>query len=238
MSKLIANLVRKELKKLAFFVQYSGMLEELTVRLKNKLEDLPVEWTDSPRFEGSWIPKWDVDQKETWSEAFLKGELLDHPVELIIKRDDDRYEYSFIYKGKKYKTNNLTKLQNSVRSIADGKKPLQEKLSDTYKMLSNKKEEISTYIKTYYLKDLSSKNWQMKLTKDVSHIYLKFFILGTEEQDSINEKLVEHDYHRVYSTISYLKILIKRLGLDPKALSFKPSLIKSGTQSGFKITIK
>ena len=31
---------------------------------------------------------------------------------------------------------------------------------------------------------------------------------------------------------------IKRLGLDPKALSFKPSLIKSGTQSGFKITIK
>ena len=95
----IANFIRSELKKIAFFIQYSGLFEQFDPRMRTIFENLPVEW-EQPEVEGKHVPRYETKRvKElSWKDAKVPGKLNGDPIEVIInKTSGGRYHYKIIF---------------------------------------------------------------------------------------------------------------------------------------------
>lgn len=167
------NFVKKELEKVAFFVQHSGLFDQFPIRTRKVLEELPIEW-NTAETSGEVQLKW--QEEPTWASADLSGTLDGNPLSLKIKKDSARNIYTLIYDKKEYQTDSLSKLKSIIESITSGTSPKPKILQAIYDLIQSKKHEIYQYVKIKYLSNITPKHWNLKIQKDVSRIYLRFYI--------------------------------------------------------------
>ena len=66
---ITAEKIRKELKKISFFVQYSGIFDQLTPQIRNTLEGVSgVEW-ESAQIDSEFQPKWEEGGETQWKKG-------------------------------------------------------------------------------------------------------------------------------------------------------------------------
>jgi len=235
-----SNIIKDELIRIAFFLQHSSLLDRFSTRTRKALLKLPVEWirVDPPEYDEDWKEADAIGRLKIVSEEKEAGEV--KPDKNIIKikviRDEDRNEYQIFYQGKLYKTNNLSKLQNTVVSLATGEKPKPQIMQEYYDNLSSYKTDILKYAEMHFLAPIV-KDWYLDIKRDVGHIYVRFYVL-TEDVERIEDRLKDHSFYRIESIVHYLRTIAKKYGLDIKALEFKYKFIKVEGQAGFIISIK
>jgi len=245
---ITANYLKKELNKIAFFIQNAGLFDEFGVKIRRTLEELPVEWA-SAQTDGQIIYK----EKPTWKIADLEGKLNDKPFKLQIKREfgkDEnsnlneikRIKYSIAYGGKRYIVSSLPKLKDAIDKLSAGKIPKPKIMQMAYDLIQHKKAEVYTHIKRNFLLQISRDTWYYKISKDSSRIYIRFYIKTDDpkQKQEIEDKLTEHDNYRLDSIGSYLEVLISGEGISgiTKENEMTHSLIKLSDQAGFVITLK
>ena len=248
MSIITSSYIKKELSKLAFFIQNAGLFDGLGVKIRGTLEDLPVEW-DSAQTDGQVIYKGNPD----WKIADLAGKLNDKPLKLQIKREfgkDEnsdlneikRIKYKLTYDGKGYTVSSLPKLRDAVEKLSAGQVPKPKLMQMAYDLIQSRKAEIYTHIKRNFLQQVSREVWYYKVSKDASRIYLRFYVKTDipEKKQEIEDKLTEHENYRLDSMGSYLETLISGAGISgiTKENNMTHSIIKLSDQAGFTITIK
>jgi len=82
MFEITAKEVKKELRKIAFWVKNSGFFDEFPARTRNTLEGITgVEWTDV-QTDGQT----ELRSGETWKIAEIEGKFNDEPIKLILER--------------------------------------------------------------------------------------------------------------------------------------------------------
>jgi len=110
MPVITSSYIKKELNKIAFLIHYAGMFDEFGAKIRNTLEELPVEW-ESVQTDGKVVlsatPQEEIQDENqalppseeakpgdethqyqtTWKEADLVGKLNDKPLKLKIKRE-------------------------------------------------------------------------------------------------------------------------------------------------------
>ena len=256
--------LKKELRKIAFFIQNAGLFDEFGVKIRRTLEDLPVEW-DSVQTDGEieLSPSGkseegfgeDTESKtyKTWKVADLAGKLNDKPLKLSIQREVGkdhetktneikRIKYTLTYDGKRYLVSSLSKLKDAVEKLSAGKVPKPKIMQMAYDLIQHRKAEIYTHIKRNFLQLVSRDIWYYKVSKDASRIYIRFYVKtdDPEKKQEIDDKLTEHDNYRLDSIGSYLETLIGGEGISglTKENNMTHSLIKLSDQAGFVITIK
>lgn len=232
--------VIQELEKIAFFLQHSGLFDKFAPRTRRVLEGLPIEWV-SVETGGETTLDW--QEGPTWETAHLEGKLKDLPLKMDIKRDSSRYTYRILYENKEYQTSNLSNLKSIISNIAEGKVPKPKVLQSAFDLIQSNKSEIYDYVMKYFLVDVTDLTWEIKVQKDVSRIYVRFFVDLRQQMDDnvksdILEKLKWHEFYRVDSVGSYLKALLKKEGIDSDELTFTRKFIDLAHQAGFIITIK
>jgi len=230
--------IKSELKKTAFFVQYSGLFDKFPTRMRNTLDSLPVEW-EKVDVGGEFKPSWTKNETE-WKEADLLGKLNKEEFKLKIIRDEDRYEYRIYFQKKLYKINNLDKLKSTINSIFKGEKPKPQLMQEFYDALFANKSEIHKYAEMHFLAQLTP-FWSIDIKRDLGHIYIRFFVVDEEvlkNRRVIEGKLFEHNAFRIESIIHYLKTIAKKITLDIDKLEFKHRPIDMPHQLGFLISIK
>ena len=229
--------ITRELKKLAFFLQHSGLFDKFPPRTRNVLEELPIEW-ESAETGGETILEWQKDP--TWETADLKGKLKDKPIEMKIKRTSDRYVYTIIYDGHKSAVSSLEQLKSIINSYVDGAVPKPKILQTAYNLLQQKKEDIYVGI-TKYLEGITDLHWEFEVRKDIGRVYARFYVdLGEDDEDKevIMRKLKEHNYYRIDCVGSYLKMFLKKEGIElAEEKHVKRKFINLGHQAGFIITL-
>lgn len=235
--KITASFIKKELDKLAFFVQYSGFFDQFPVRSKEVFENLPIEWT---KVDTGGETQLEWQEEPAWSTALLEGKLNDTVIKIHIKRDSSRNIYTLIYEGKQYKTSNLNELQKIIEDISEGSTPKPKLMQSAFNIIQKNKSQYFQYVKDNFLKEITFADWEFKLSKDVKRIYLRFFVKGieTEEKMNIQEKLKEHNYYRIDAIGTYLKKMIKEAGTNIDEIKFLHKFISLPNQAGFIITIK
>lgn len=247
MPLITSNFLRRELSNISFFIKCAELFEDLGVKIRKVLEDLPIEW-DSSQTDGT------VEYKgsETWKVADVSGKLNDKPVKVHITRefgkskegDNEikRINYKLTYDGKTYTVSSLSKLRDSVEKLSSGKIPMPKIMQMVYDLIQHKKAEIYTHIKRTFLVQVSRETWYYKVSKDASRIYIRFYV-KTDDPDvkkEIEDKLTEHDNYRLDSIGSYLDTLFKGESITgiSKENNMTHSIIKLSDQAGFVITIK
>jgi hypothetical protein len=248
MSIITSSYLKKELSKLAFFIQNAGMFDDLGAKIRGTLEQLPIEW-DSAETDGEVLYK----GKPAWKVADLEGKLNDKPLKLQITREfgkDEktqfteikRIRYQLTYAGRGYTVSSLPKLTDAVEKLSAGKIPKPKIMQMAYDLIQHRKAEIYTHIKRTFLLQASRDVWYYKVSKDASRIYLRFYVKTDEPSNKkeIEEKLTEHDNYRLDSIGSYIETLISGEGVSgiTKENNMTHSLIKLSDQAGFVITIK
>jgi hypothetical protein len=249
MTEITAKTIEKELKKIAFFVQYSGLFDDFPPRTRNVLEDLPVEW-DSVQTDGS-IDKEKLaetdelreDTNTTWKEADLVGTLGEKPFKMKIKRGNKRTTYEVIYDGKKYPTSSLDKLESLVERLQQGKPTRQEMMLKAYKTIQKNNSNILRYSQQYYLNQASNKKWNLKLDRNSSQgtILLRFFVRPDNEAEHQNVKnqLQFDNNMRINAVGSYIKNkILPSSGIDTTELVMTQKILNMPDKTGFLITIK
>ncbi len=229
---MITELVRNELKRIAFFIQYSGFFDNLPARTRNAIESLPVKWSKAPDF----IPKdWEAKGID-WETATVAGKLDEKDFSLKIIKKPDRTEYQIFFEGNQYKVNNLEKLKSSVEDIRHGKKPKPQVMQEYFDTLFKYKSDIHDYAQKHFLAQIKPA-WDLDIKKDVGHIYVRYYV-AADDPKPIEERLSDHNFFRLESIIHYLKTFAKKYGLDVGMLEFKHKFIKVSGQAGFIISIK
>jgi len=248
MSIITSSYLKKELNKLAFFIQNAGLFDEFGAKIRRTLEELPIEW-DSSQTDGQVLYK----GKPTWKIADLEGKLNDRPIKLQIKREfgkDEnselneikRIKYKLTHDGKGYTVSSLPKLRDAVEKLSAGKVPKPKIMQMAYDLIQHRKAEIYTHIKRNFLQQVSRDVWFYKVSKDASRIYLRFYVKtdDPEKKQEIEDKLTEHENYRLDSIGSYLETLISGEGIAgiTKENNMTHSIIKLSDQAGFTITLK
>lgn len=232
------NRIIDHLMKKAFFMQHSGLFESFPQRTKKVLENLPVEWSSADT-SGEWMPDWGKGKEDiSWKNASLMGKLAGKPITVLIKRDNDRYQYDVLYMNKKHTVANLVDLKDLIDTLNEGGLPRTQVLQSIYDLLQHKKNELAQYVQNHYLpKDL----WQFELQKDTSHMYIRFFVFwkdDPEKRSFLLEKLEEYKSYRPETVITYLRVLFKKENIPFNNISIKHSLIDKNNKIGFLITIQ
>jgi len=248
MSLITAKYIKNELNKLSFLIKSAGIFDGLGTKVRNTLEELPIEW-DSSQTDGSETYKGET----SWKVAELKGKLNDKPLKLKIKRefgssDDSEYneikriKYTVTYEGKSYLVSSLPKLEDAVEKLSAGKVPKPKIMQMVYDLIQHRKAEIYTQIKRNYLTQVSRDTWYYKVSKDSSRIYIRFYnkIDDPEKKQEIEDKLTDHNYYKLDRIGSYLETLITGEGINgiTKENNMTHSLINLPNEAGFIITIK
>ena len=243
MSLITSSYLKKELSRIAFVIHYAAMFDEFGAKIRNTLEDLPVEWesaqTDgkvvlsaTPQEEivdeNAQIPEQEETKKykTTWKEADLVGKLNDKPFKLKIKREfgkDDktgktevkRINYKVNFDGRGYTVSSLPKLRDMVEKLSAGKVPKPKLMQMAYDLIQSKKAEIYTHIKRNFLMQVSRDTWFYSVKKDASRIYIRFYLKTDDPQKKkeVEDKLTEHNNYRLDSIGSYLETLIAGEGI-------------------------
>ena len=237
MAEISSDYVKKELKKVAFFVQHSGLFDKFPERTRNVLENLPIEWENVETSEETQL-KW--QEEPTWEKAVLVGKLNGKPFTLKIKRDSARNIYTIIYDGKEMPASSLPKLKVTIESLSSGTVPKQKIMKSMYDIIQNKKSEIYQYIKLNYLRDVTERHWNFKIQKDVSRIYLRFYVdlMEEKEGDPILEKLKEEDHWKIDAAGTYVKNLLKKEGITIDDFMFTRKYTRLSNKVGFVLTLK
>lgn len=237
MFEITAKYVKKELNKISFFIQYSGLFDQFAPATQNALENLPVEW-ESAQTDGQTQLKW--KDKPQWKYADLVGKLGDKTFKMRINKNSSRNIYTIIYEGNQYKVTSLGKLKSLVDSLEEGKTPRPEKMQTSYNIIKKQQANIKDQSVKYYLNQVSEKPWQFTMQKDPSRIYLKFYIVTEDDQEKkdIKEKLGYHDDYRINSIGSYVKKVLKKEGIDVSDIEITQRMIDMPRKVGFNLTIK
>lgn len=234
MIEITKELVLSEIKKVAFFLQHSGLFDNFTPRSRNDLEGLPVEWVS---VETDGEVQLTLEGQKHWKTAELKGKLKEKDLYLKIEKSPDRNIYTLVYDNKTYKTSSMTKLQSIVDSLNAGETPKPKYLQSVYNILQRKKMEIRKYLESHYLKGISETPWEILVTKDVSRIYLKMTV-DTNEPEKVIAELKNKNFYRLDSIGVYLKHLMKNAGVNPDDFTITHRLSRVGDTAGFTISIK
>lgn len=218
--------IQRELNRIAFFIQHSGLFDEFPPKIRNGLDSLPIEWEK-------------VDPKKD-NVTDVIGKLNDHPIAIRIIRDEKRNEYQVFYLKKKYQVNSLDKLKITINALHKGEKPKPQVMQEFYDTLFTQKKGLYTQTMRHYLYGVSDKEWHLDIKKDVGHIYIRFYVDTTDdkEKEYVMKRLEEHQNYRIGSLINYLKNLAKELKLDISNMEFSGNFIKMADQAGIIITIK
>lgn len=237
MFEITAKEIKKELKRIAFFVQHSGLFDSFSPTTRRTLESLPVEW-EAVQVDGETTLKW--QDHPTWAEADLEGMLDDKPIKMKIKKSSSRNIYSIQYDGKKYTVENMPDLRKLFEDLQEGGTPKPKVMQESFDLLNKKKTHLNTQSKHYYLNDVSDGPWKLDITKDSSRIFVKFSVPSADEASKVkmDEKLEEQDKFRINTIGSYVKKLLQKEGLDISDLAFTQRLLNVSGKSGFLITIR
>lgn len=237
MSEITQEFILKELKKIAFFVQHSGLFDGFSPTTKKMLESLPVEW-ESVELDGETKLKW--QEEPQWKFADLEGKLNDKTLKMNIRKSSSRNIYTVDYEGKKYTVENLNALRKLLDDLQEGKNPKPKIMQDSYDVLSTKKTTLLSQSKQYYLNQASNGPWKIDINKDSSRIFVKFLVDVKDHEDKkqVDERLEDHDKFRIHSVGSYAKKILQSAGLDLTDLTFTQRILNVPNKSGFLITIK
>ncbi|MDB4330213.1 hypothetical protein N9948_00600 [bacterium] len=237
MHEITAKEVKKELKRIAFFVQHSGLFDGFSPQTRKTLESLPVEW-ESVQVDGETELKW--QDKPHWKFADLEGKLNDKTIKMNIKKSSSRNTYTILYEGKKYTVESMAALKTMFDDMDTGKMPKPQMLQSSYDVLNKKKTNLSSQSKQYYLTQASTRPWKLDINKDSSRIFVKFMVpvQDEKEKNQVDGKLEEQGKFRINSVGTYIKKLLKQAGLDTNELTFTQRLLSVPNKSGFLITIK
>lgn len=223
MFNLTAEYVKKQLDKVAFFIQYSDVLHAISDRIRNVIEDdaLEIAWVSAK-----------LDSPEDWKQALVEGDLKGQPLKIMIKRNGDKYTYEVFYQSKKYISSNLKKLKELLFTLKEEKTPKLKNLQLVYRFLSTKEDSVFEYIKNNYLK-YERKEWDISLVKDPHSIRVRIYLNDPQEKN-LELSMVKQNLPKI---IEYLKLIMRRGGLDISDISFEEKLIKSPNQIGFLIVV-
>lgn len=237
MFEITARYIKKELKKLAFFIQHSSLFESFSPLTRKTLEDLPVEW-ESVELDGETQLKW--QDQPSWKEADLTGKLDDKPLKMKIKKSSSRNIYVIDFDSKKYTVENLNDLRVLFMDLQEGKSPKPQLMQMSYDIISRQKTPINNYSKQYYLSQASQGHWTIDVSKDSSRIFIKFTtpVKSDEEKNNVNGALEEQDKFRMNSIGTYLKKVLKNENVDVSSLDFTHRLLNIPNKAGFLITVK
>jgi len=250
MFKITANQVVQELKKIAFFVQYSGIFEEigtyaLPTYTKTTLENMVSDNLTWDSAEAKPLHKEEETdpKKQKWL-VIVKGTLNKKPIILRIKKTKDRNTYKVIYEGKEYTDTKFKDIEDTIEKLIEGKKTRPESLQATYDMLQKNKSKYHDYIERYYLSPISKSPWEIQTVKKTlqGSLLMKFFIEGDEDDRKIVEQdLKKHNYSRIDTIGSFLKQEIRKLNINTNDYKFDHKFIRSPKnpeQIGFILTIR
>jgi hypothetical protein len=238
MFEITAEYIERELKKIAFFVQYSGLFEDFPTRTRDALDALPVEW-ETVKTEGQITLEDSTDL--TWEKAYIDGNMGEKPFNLIIERENKRNSYTVKYNKNKFTVSSLRKLKSLVENLSKGKPPKEVKLEKIFDILQNDKKDISKYSTKYYLDQVTNKPWNLRNKKDINAIYIRFYIpISNEaEKNTIREGLKFDNSMRINAIGSFIKNkVLPKNGIDTSDLTFTQRLIDMPNEVGFLISIK
>jgi len=237
MSGIIEKEFFRELRKLSFFSQHSGLFDGFAPQTRKSLEALPIEW-ESVQTDGETNLKWQAEAH--WKYADLEGKLNDKSLQMRIKKTSSRNTYTVSYDNKKYTVESMNELNALIESLEQNKMPRAQMKQMAFDVINKKKTNLHSQAKQHYLNQVSDKNWVIKVQKDPSRIYVKFFVQAEtdEEKEQIKEKLKEHDNFRMDSVGSYIKKILKSDGVDVSDLEVTRRVIDMPRKTGFVITIK
>jgi len=231
---IIKDIVLSEIKKIAFFLQHSGLFDNFTPRSRNDLENLPIEWVS---VETDGEVQLTPEGKAHWKTAELKGKLKEKDLFLKIEKSPDRNIYTLVYDNKTYKTSAMPKLKSIVDSLNAGETPKPKYLQTIYNLLQQRKNEIRKFIESQYLKGISETPWEILITKDVSRIYLKITVETNTPAEVVTE-LKSKNFYRIDNIGVYLKHLMKKANLNVDDFTITHRLLRVGNTAGFTISIK
>lgn len=237
MREVTASDIKKELFKIAFFIQHSGLFDAFSPATRRTLESLPVEW-ESVQIDGETHLKW--KDEPTWAEADLSGKLGDDPVSIKIKRSSSRNIYVVSFQKKRYTVENMTSLKNLFDDLQEGKTPKPKLMQKTYNTLNQKKIHLNTQSRHHYLNTVSSRPWKIDISKDSARIFVRFWTPAKteEEKQEFDKKLEEQNKFRLNSVGSFIKKILQKEDINIDDLVFTHRLLNVSGKSGFLITIK
>lgn len=232
----MTSYVKQELRKIAFFIQHSGIFDGFPSRLRNDIEELQVEWQSVDTKELS-----DQQDPTSWNIAQLLGKLEEKPFKLNIKRTVDRNFYTLFYEGKKYGPfSSMKDVQDNIESLVSGKTPIAVFKKQLFTYLSKYKNILEEYLAKHFLYGITTKPWTIKVTKDTKQIFIRFFVetMDEKEKDFIDKKLKEHNTFRLNRVNSYLQTLPTRAGIQKNVFDFDTKVLNSEKGAGILVTVK
>ena len=229
--------VKRELAKIAFFIQHSGLFDSFSPHTRRTLESLPVEW-ESVQVDGQTQLKW--QEEPSWAEADIEGKMNDKPLKMHIKKTSSRNIYTIAYEGKKYTVENMEALRKLFDDLMAGSTPKPQIMQSSFDLLNKQKVHLNTQSRHHYLEQVSKGPWKLDINKDSSRIFVRFTTPanGEKERMEFDSKLEEHDKFRINTIGSYIKRLLEKEDIDISDLTFTQRLVSESDQSGFIVTIK
>ena len=226
--------------RISFFMQHSGMFDNFSQRTRTFLENCPVEWEAA---ETSGEAEVDWGDGTDWSTAELKGKIKELPLEMKIKKTRDRNSYYIKYDNKSYTIGNLNDLKELFEDLASGDTPNAKTMQQIYNTLHLNKSKVLAYCQKNILFPVSEGTWYIKVSKDVTRIYVKFSKEVTDIADKKNvyTKLISKNNYAMDGIGSYLKSFIKtNLKMEELTLRMTYRLTDHEKEgyAGFVLTIR
>lgn len=216
----MANYINSELKRIAFFLQYAGVIEEHIPNSKTQkiLTDLPVDWDDqfvlinnkkpSETTEDDYFYGKGVRNVKLPVDIQLKGKIGERPFIFKIKYGDNRHYYYIDFEdgeafGHKKPILTIKGVQDIITKISQGEKHEDKDLGELYtEMFKGKAKynQVKDGIISKFFSDHAHLNWTMLPSQDknLGVIFLKIFATDAkpEEYKQVFSMFTEDDPER------------------------------------------
>jgi len=215
MNKL-ANYVNSELRRIAFFLQNAGVIEEHVpnVKIQKIISNLPVDWDDqfilinnkkpSETTEDDYFYGKGTRPQKLPVDLQLKGKVLDRPFTFKIEYGDNRHFYYVNFEDGEGSENNkhllsIKAVQELFDKLSKGENPEDRDIDAIFKEMFRGKAKynpLKDNLVKKFLSDYSQLNWQLypSLEKNLNTIFLKLYATdATPEQYKQVFKLFTED---------------------------------------------
>jgi hypothetical protein len=182
----LANFVNAELRRISFFLQYAGVIEEHipTKKTQKILMDLPVDWDDKFVLINNKKPSDTTDEDYFYGQGIrdqklpkdiqLKGKLGDRPFIFKIKYGDNRHTYYVDFEdgesfGHKKPILNISGVREILDTLGKGEQHTVKELDSVYKATFKNKDQkakMKDDLVSKFFGDYKQLDWQIKTWYD------------------------------------------------------------------------
>jgi len=204
----LSKYVHKELMRIAFFLQYAGVIEDHIPNIKTQkvILGLPVDWDDqfvlinnkkpSETTEDDYFYAKGTRPQKLPIDIQLKGKLGERSLIFKIKYGDNRHFYYLDFEdgesyGHKKPIPNIQGIKDIVEKISKGEEHTEKDLDEIYKALFKGKakyNKVKEGIISNFFRDYAQLNWTLLPIKDpnLGVIFLKFFATNANSDEYLH----------------------------------------------------